>query len=111
MKGLRGTKENGTRRRSRGTYFVARVEGIRRVQLALGLAAAVRQRGRPDERLMMELHLRSGVHRAAVRLSLAIAAAVSDRAAGVPQLEIRVALWRAREALVHVAVVGRLTKN
>lgn len=89
------------------TYLVAGVEGIRCIKLALGLAAAIRQRNRPHEQGLM-MNLRLPAHRAAVGLPLARGA--ESASASVPQLEIRVALGRAREALVHVAVVGRLLK-
>lgn len=72
-------------------YLVAGVEGVRRVKLALGLAAAVRQRDRSHERGLM-LNLRLADHRTAVGLPLARGA--ESASASVPQLEIRIALGR-----------------
>lgn len=52
-------------------YLVARVKSVWCVELALSLAAAVRQRGRSHERLMMEPALWIIFHRATVGLPLA----------------------------------------
>ena len=53
------------------SYLIAGVKTVRGVELALGLAAAIWQRGRSDERLMMEFEFRSRFHRVAVGLPLA----------------------------------------
>lgn len=60
-----------SQRNTTRSYLIAGVKTIRGVELALGLAAAIRQRGRSDERLMMEFEFRSRFHRVAVGLPLA----------------------------------------
>lgn len=91
---------------ARDGYLIAGVKAIGGIQLALGLAAAIWERGRSDERLMMKFEFRSGLHRVAVGFPLA----GEMRSASVPELEIRVALRRAGKALVNMTVVRRLKK-
>lgn len=91
-------------RNVRRLYLIAGVKTIRSVQLALGLAAAVRKRSRPDERLVLKFEFSCGLHRVAVGFPLA----GEVRYTSVSELEIRIALRRAREALVNMTVAIRL---
>lgn len=73
------------------TNLVASIKGIRCVKLALGLAAAIWQRGRSHERLMM-MNLGLSAHRATVGLPLAGAAKSVTVSMTMTQLEIGIAL-------------------
>lgn len=95
------------RRNTEESYLIARIKTVRCVQLALGLAAAIRERGRSGERLLVKFEFSADLHRVAVGFPLA----AEMRRDPVSELEARVALRRAGKALVNMTVVRRLEQS